>query len=504
MPSRNGTGRQRRGHSLTALRRQRGQALVYGLFVFVGGLAALFFLFNSSQLVREKSKLVDTADAVAYSAGVVQARALNFAAYNNRALVANEALIAQLVSVASWSAHVEEWDDNLDDIHPECEGMSQAEDGNYWGAFFSAVASMRKFDVDYGLACALMKTSYGQDYIDQMTSAVSDIAPPLLAFAEAGKALIRASQASLFASLMNTRTSVMQQVADANYGGANRVAVESGLSAGLADDWLGFTAYYDGDRRQRMKDVVVTAAHSDPFVRQRNWTSRAILPEPSCLPLGSVVYNEVRRRGGTELLGFDDWQAIDTQSFRERYRRRLSCRQRENPTGWASEQAAAEDQAPGYDGFGGAAQGTPGAFNRAVRGTQDLGRYSGLPGIFDLSETWSSGANRSTRPMARHGIRLVRDRNLLNTSDQASPIGTTPNSRINRYASTVAGDQMAAVSTVEVFFERPPASPRNAFGQAAAGRSEELGSLFNPYWQVRLVNSPLAAAWQRQGAGIPW
>ncbi|MDB5727416.1 MAG: hypothetical protein JWQ00_621, partial [Noviherbaspirillum sp.] len=33
-------------------RLQRGQALIYGLFVLLSGLAAIFFLFNSGQLVR--------------------------------------------------------------------------------------------------------------------------------------------------------------------------------------------------------------------------------------------------------------------------------------------------------------------------------------------------------------------------------------------------------------------------------------------------------------------
>jgi Putative Flp pilus-assembly TadE/G-like len=62
-------------------RRQRGQALIYGLFMLVAGLASMFFLFNAGQLTREKSKLVGTADAVAYSASIMHARALNFAAY---------------------------------------------------------------------------------------------------------------------------------------------------------------------------------------------------------------------------------------------------------------------------------------------------------------------------------------------------------------------------------------------------------------------------------------
>jgi hypothetical protein len=58
--------------------------LVFGLFVLIAGLAALFFFFNVGQLSREKTKLVNTADAVAYSAGVVHARALNFNAYARR------------------------------------------------------------------------------------------------------------------------------------------------------------------------------------------------------------------------------------------------------------------------------------------------------------------------------------------------------------------------------------------------------------------------------------
>ena len=71
-------------------RSQRGAALIYGLFTLMGSAAALFFLFNTGQLVREKNQLVNTADAVAYSAGVLQAKSLNYLAYTNRSFVANE------------------------------------------------------------------------------------------------------------------------------------------------------------------------------------------------------------------------------------------------------------------------------------------------------------------------------------------------------------------------------------------------------------------------------
>lgn len=53
---------------------QTGQAAIYGLFVILGAVVALFFLFNTGQLSAEKTKLVNTGDAVAYSAGVMNAR----------------------------------------------------------------------------------------------------------------------------------------------------------------------------------------------------------------------------------------------------------------------------------------------------------------------------------------------------------------------------------------------------------------------------------------------
>jgi hypothetical protein len=96
-----------------AQRRQQGQALTYGIFVLMGGLAALLFVFNTGQLTAEKNKLVNTADAVAYSAAVMQARALNFDAYTNRAPMANEVMLAQAVSIAAWSTHVVRHTENI-------------------------------------------------------------------------------------------------------------------------------------------------------------------------------------------------------------------------------------------------------------------------------------------------------------------------------------------------------------------------------------------------------
>lgn len=43
-----------RGGRIQGRDRQRGQALIYGIFVLIGALASLFFLFNTGQLSQEK------------------------------------------------------------------------------------------------------------------------------------------------------------------------------------------------------------------------------------------------------------------------------------------------------------------------------------------------------------------------------------------------------------------------------------------------------------------
>lgn len=91
-----------------ALARQRGQALAFALIFLAVGAVALFVAFNASQLTSARSKLQNTADATAYSVAVLQARDYNFSAYANRAMVANQVAVAQLLSLKSWIEEVDE------------------------------------------------------------------------------------------------------------------------------------------------------------------------------------------------------------------------------------------------------------------------------------------------------------------------------------------------------------------------------------------------------------
>ena len=69
--------------------RQHGQALVLGLFLVFATLAVLLLMFNTGRVVDEKMRLTNAADATAWSVATLEARALNYDAYTNRAIVAN-------------------------------------------------------------------------------------------------------------------------------------------------------------------------------------------------------------------------------------------------------------------------------------------------------------------------------------------------------------------------------------------------------------------------------
>ncbi|HSH98551.1 MAG: pilus assembly protein TadG-related protein [Methylophilaceae bacterium] len=84
-------------------RKQRGQSIVFITVTSVIVLLVTLVTFNSGQLSYHRIKLQNTADAAAYSAAVAEARDLNFAAYMNRGMIANQVAVAQIVSLTGWS-----------------------------------------------------------------------------------------------------------------------------------------------------------------------------------------------------------------------------------------------------------------------------------------------------------------------------------------------------------------------------------------------------------------
>lgn len=466
-------------------RHQSGQALIYGLFVLVGGLAALFFLFNAGQVVREKTKLVNTADAVAYSGGVMNARALNFHAYTNRAMLANTVAIAQLVSLASW--------------------------GHYVSALgsFGQVALMGSI-YKYPLFWSSLEAA--PDMADYLQAAKLD--PDSLAnVAKASDQVIHKvlmnAQLAAHAALLPARKEVMDQVAAENYRGDGEVVVDPvPIPTASSRDYLDSVRRYGGDDRTRFAEAAETAARKDSFVQSRNWNLEAFFPGSCLTAFLRRRPDWLSRRGGTELLDFDEWKAVDTLSewvWVPKNKYDVLCQGlSETPAAWGSASAADDptlfDPDPSH--YGSSLMWNPGSTGLAMLGVGSFSSswgYEGLPSFYDLS----ADSLHEDDPMLVMSIRVRRDRSEMQVSGARSEI--QPSENLNAYeVETAGGDEMVAVSTAEVFFRRDGDARDNVHGRVL-GKPREAGSLFNPYWQVRLVQSDesVRSAQAMQGVVLP-
>lgn len=439
-------------------RGQSGQALIYGLFVLAGGLAALFFLFNAGQLSSEKTKLVNTADAVAYSAGVMQARALNYLAYTNRALIANEVAVAQAVSLVSWARYEQEH--GASTIPLNC---------GSWYSYPIAKAWIR-----YEVLCATLYSANNNGSTKSQTSMAEGLARVVIPSAEIIKAELQASQLLMQASLLPARTTVMREVARANYRGDGEIEVDAVplMDTYTSFDGEAFVARYDGNQRERFAEVTQASAQRDAFLRSRQWRDDSLIPSP-CYQIGQLKFDYVDRHGGTQLDGYKDWSTSDRAAMHEHYISVNSlgiprCRVRTTPL--ADQDARASD-------FG----------------------YRGLPAFHDLSAkarayTLDAADPDKRDPRPRFAIRITRGKPQTRTSDARSQIGASQD--LNSYQGQPAKDVYASVSGAEVYFDRP---------RKRSDGNEELANLFNPYWQVRLIDvaSQLAAARALQGVAAP-
>ena len=429
--------------------------MIFGIFVLLGAAVATFYLFNTGQMTAEKTKLVNTADAVAYSAGVMHARALNFEAYTNRALVANEATIAQMVSISSWLEYSEE--------HVERVPPMMCYPGSYtpipvW------LGTLRYAALCYVLSNGVVSGSL--EFVESVFNGNGAGGGAATVFlAELAKTELKVMQATAAAGLVLARNDVMREVASVNYQGNGSVSVDT---LPLKDGWTSFDggsfiSKRSGNERTRMKDVILDVIDDDKFVVNRSWTNDSTWP---CLiaPIG-----EARRTGGTQLNGFDSWEARDDASYRVRQMgwRGLSFRCRTTATYALGSGHLKTSSTPGTAWY-----------------------YSGVPDFYELSNAALGYSIESGGPRLQFSIRLTRANGETRTSGNAS--GIKPTGRLEKFDSAAAGGVLAAVATSEVFFDH-----RQENG------TEELGSLFNPYWQVHLINNPAAvtaAALALQGA----
>ncbi len=436
-------------HSVRSRRGQRGQALVLALVSMFAGLLGLFFLFGTGQVSAGKQRLNNAADAAAYSAAVWRARVLNFHAYANRAIVAQEVAVAQAVTLTAWAKYFERFTDN---------------------ARVLATAWPPAAPV---LSAAASVAATARDLTERTASdEIAARAAPGIGY----KSLLQRSQEVLQVSADSFGLgAVANEVARANDGRFFAFAL------GDAGAFGNFTRRHVSDvDRLRLQGVVDDSL--DPFVKgPRRDDLRLLLLPSSCFGRSTSVsrwFRWWRKRGGTELTpDLERWQAVDTASIHD-YRRRgwlSGCRQREwLPVGWGS--AEATDSAPqnAVSGQGGqtwdnAAATWMAAASMAGQSHPGFERYSGIERVRDL--------HYAALPDARFPVTqvvvLARSEGRDVRTAGALGVGIGRLSLAERFA----GDRLWAMAVGEVYFRRPP-GPSSRI---------EYASLYNPYWQARLA-----------------
>jgi apolipoprotein N-acyltransferase len=460
---------------------QAGQIMLPAVVLLTISVGLLYFMINSGQAVNEKTRVTNAADAAAYSAGVVEARALNFHAYLNRSMVANQIVIAQMVSFGSWIRY---FGNAVDNIGASATDLAFMLAPNPRGLVITATFA----GAAYGLAYAGMT---GNELADYVVQSVYGIGTGITIH----DAVVQATSLVQPAVQLNLAAGVRQQQI------ANDVvrAMDPGLTAQVVPVTHGFDVFTrrygrndsGGDGRGRFADV--TTRSRDQFTRERNWTIDSFdIPFVRRDPA-------LKKRGGTDLIGFDEWRAVDTLELHGRRfgcgRFGLSwCSDIQTPIGWGAVNV--------NDGSGDSGRGHHGnayVENRRTAGIADSAmeepgsyNYSGIPASQELANL-DSDAERTT------GVSVLVRKRHADTLTSASAAQARPSGQTAAlFADQPAGARMIALSRAQVFFDR--------IETRADGR-EEIGSLYNPYWRVRLV-APLAAdkafaAAQQGGLALP-
>jgi hypothetical protein len=480
--------------------RQHGQAmpLVIG-FAAIITLGALM-MFNNSVGGIERVRASSAADAAVYSGAVWQARMLNAQAYTNKGMIANQVAIAQLVSIRNWVQYLDETAFNLDAI------------ANIVFPLKPITAPLRSFTL--------------------ATSTFTDNAvPPLITLSDLVIDVLEDSQLAMHSSGALGAGAIVRNVLKENDSRYQITPLGLGWIAENTNDWNGFTTRYNSLSAMTRKKTVIEQSQ-DPFSDNRSWTWKV---PPGLLPLDlAILEPKIEKHGETRLFmavdqGADpnddsdneyrwQWRARDTMSYHQRYFKgwRLRGHRETIPIGWYqstldsdSDKKVTADQ---YQRWG--VNHRIGEWMAIFNTDEADGSYGGVRpyrDIASLDPTEKDGRD----PRLQIAIEIVMPESSVRTtshlqigSDKApdpatrNGIGTDVFGLDDEFSKPAAGDTgIAAVAAAEVFFRRPTQRRSGHFG--AQDNQDEFASLFNPYWDVRLID----ASTQRQLAwlnrGIP-
>lgn len=442
---------------------QTGQALPLGLSLIAAGCLGAIVLFNTGQVATDKARLANAADAAAYSGLVWQARALNYQAYANRAMVANQVSMGQAVTLNAWTDYGAEAAFNINVV---LGGVP------FVGAFTNAMNQV----------------------MTGINTVVTPISEAVVAVVDTINRGLSISQEAMFESSFIATPDVVRKLVAAT---DPRFEVDTAFSlAGMAGNLSGWRDFTDTFENTDVADMAergdVITASRDPFTRKRNWKFFDSIWYYST-PLSK---HRVFREGQTHLAMREingemkwEWMAKDTMSLQNvllrPWRLRSSDRRKwyENEIGWG--EAYANDEGGGSRVLATCrGRGRPNGCgyvhrNRKAEREADDARnampgYTGVQAYRSLSVAAREHEDRDPRPRLRIEVALPAEQTTTsNEWISAEPFAAPVRPR---------GNVASSVSVAEVYYHRP-----DTYASNIAARKFESANGYNPYWDVRLA-----------------
>ncbi|MCF6264587.1 MAG: pilus assembly protein TadG-related protein [Xanthomonadales bacterium] len=477
------------------MRKQRGYAAVL-LVVLIGvmGLSTIT-LYNSGQLTSSKMRQQNAADAAAYSVATIISRDLNFIAYTNRAMVANQVAIGQMTGIASWMKYIRQMSGNLQRV-------------TSWIPYVGAATTA----LNQAMAIA-------EQAVEVFTKAMIIGADGVIT----GLGL---AQSTLHVALQGAAVQVYEAVATKNDPDVNIV---SGLTAAsLAKSYISLDSKLHrtkkpkrGTSARAVKDLErydefaeIVSNSRDQFTQRRAWSVRVPLPIPltrfRANKVGGSNFERVQVNGNE--YGWN-WSAMDTLGinidvYGPNWRGRWRWRSIANlPIGWGAAHSLNKDK-PGnsYNYFS-----TGGRLYGAEKGCRNVRCRWGNGAWSNRWPAWFAAIDdrnnlvRNIRTLQQ--FYTIKDRGAAFVGPQITVLLEKPLRAANdetRLWGQVLQDNgksaqprfdveagsnvntMFAFSKAETYFMRPVDTKASPFWRRDG--KIEYGNLYNPYWQPKLID----------------
>jgi hypothetical protein len=481
--------------------RQSGYALVMGLMLLGVMSLSIIGLYNSGQLTSEKMRQQNAADAAAYSLATLSARNLNFISYTNRAMVANQVAIGQMVGLASWAKMLRRAAVNLGTVLQFFPGIGTAignvlkQGGELLDNFVEQAVKIFIPIIDF-LIGVLSGAQYG-------VHAGIHLAMPSL-FTEVRKSNDPKSQMNAVvagASIIQYARETNNFVQQARKPRVNAVTKKAKWELARFDEF--------GDVAQESRDEFTLA-------RSYNWLPRVTII-PAALKVG------VRKYGGSEFgrakgRNADSdkyvwqWTSMDTVGVEMniRYWKRFKGWKWTGweeivPMGWGAAHALYGNSITGNSdynyrkipncrwpsncsgpdetlwGDGAWRNGISANLANSQDRNNNLTYIKGLRKFFDLKKEGHITRGPALTVLLEKPLNKVKTWNRVLKENQGQAGSRTD---IEKY--TKASAKMYALAKAEPYFSR--AQDLDSF-KRLKDKKREYGNLYNPYWQPRLIGN---------------